>query len=95
MEGLDVKNRDLGLVHDRFQADGLAISGRMYDRKHPVSLEQVRQAYAEENKSALPGDLEVFVGLLRLVERSIVLLQPVLELLLENDVFPLRLQDFA
>jgi hypothetical protein len=53
---------------------------------------EVKIRYTEEDQSACPGDLKVFVNLFRLVERSIIPLKSFIELFLQDHILPLRLQ---
>lgn len=66
-----------------------------YCNSAPLARTCIGRTHPEENQSSLPRDLQILVDLLRLVERAVVALQPIFELLLQDDVLPLGLQSMG
>lgn len=95
-ERLDVEKRQMNILHDSLETDGLAVAGRLLIKRHFFSLCHLDycvggNTYAEEDKASLPRNAQILVHGLGLEERPIIVLELVLELLIQDDIGPVGL----
>ena len=88
VEGFDVEQGHLDLLHDGLEADGLAIAGRLRDQSPGSRRGLFGWTHTHKDQPPLPRHLEPLVRLLRLEKGPVVVLNALFELVLEHNVVP-------